>query len=382
MLAPVYGKLDLQLESAKDSYIKTRDGRRILDFYGGHGVISLGHGHPQFVSELKDQLDSLLYYSNAVHLPWQDELASRINSLAETPGYSLFLCNSGAEAVENGLKVAAFNNNRKKIVAMKHAFHGRTSLALQCTDNPRLRTTLNQGIEVVFVEMNNPEAASEAITDEVAAVIIEGIQGVAGVFEADASYWQLLRKLCDDHGVCLIADEIQAGFGRSGDFFSFQESAIHPDIVCMAKGMGNGVAIGGITVSPKLSLQKGQLGTTFGGNPLAARAALTVTKIIEEDRLVQNAKTKGQNLAAHITSLPGVKAVRGRGLMIGIALDNIPAVHVRDYLLNEHQIICGTAQAADTLRLLPALSVTSEECAVFIEAMTDALSVLSNKKHG
>ncbi len=368
----VYAKFDLALTRALGSYLYDDKGQAILDFYSGHGVISIGHSHPHFVSKVKAQIDRLFYYSNAVDFDEQYQLCQKLGPLSGCEDYDLFLANSGAEAVENALKVASYTTGRTKVVAMLNSFHGRTSLAAQCTEASKICAPINSGIEIQFVALGDIEAAKAAIDAHTAAVIIEGIQGVGGVEEGDSSFWQALRQLTKQHGALLIADEIQSGYGRSGLFFAFQHHGIHPDVICTAKGMGNGYPVSATWVHQRFSLAQGSLGTTFGGNPLACAAATAVCEVIAEEGLIAHAAELGAFLQQGLKQLEGLHRIRGRGLMIGFDLEQ-DSYALRSRLLHQHQIITGSARRKETVRILPPLTITKPECEMFLEQLASAL---------
>lgn len=363
----VYSLWDIEPVRAKGSVVWDTNGLQYLDFYGGHAVISIGHSHPHYTSLLKNQIDKLGFYSNTVVNRLQDELCQKLGQLSGYTDYSLFLCNSGAEANENAIKLASFHTGKKRILAFKEAFHGRTSGALAVTDNPSILSPFNTGHEVTFVPLNDIVAVEEALkTNDYAAVIIEPIQGIAGIFPADIRFLEQLQALCNRLGVILIADEIQSGYGRSGKFFAHQYSSITPDIICMAKGMGNGFPIGGILISPKFEAKKGMLGTTFGGNHLACVAAIAVLDVIKEENLIDNAAKMGAYLQQQLKGCDGIKAIRGKGLMVGVQLEPEYA-GLRNKLLFENHIFTGGSKN-NVLRLLPPLSISREEIDTFIEA--------------
>ncbi len=343
-----------------------------LDLYGGHAVISVGHSHPHYVEAIQKQVEKIGFYSNSVENSLQTELAKKLGELSGYPDYSLFLANSGAEANENALKLASFHTNKKRVVAFSEAFHGRTSGAVAITDNPSVQAPFNKGHEVTFLPLNNIDAVvAEIDKGDVAAVIIEGIQGVAGIFLPTDEFLQQLSTLCKDKGVVLILDEIQSGYGRTGKFFAHQYANIKPDIITMAKGMGNGFPIGGILISPEFEAKKGLLGTTFGGNHLACAAAIAVLDILKDENLIDKAKSHGDYLIEQLESCKGVKEVRGRGLMLGIDMHPEYA-DVRNKLLFESHIFTGGAKN-NVMRLLPPLSITKEELDTFLENLNDKL---------
>ena len=363
----VYSLWDIEPVKAKGCNVWDTNGVKYLDFYGGHAVISIGHTHPHYVQLLKDQIDKIVFYSNSVVNRLQDELSEKLGELSGYIDYSLFLCNSGAEANENALKLASFKTGKKKVIAFNDAFHGRTSGAIAVTDNPAIQAPFNNGHEVVFLPLNDMGAVEEAFkADDIAAVIIEPIQGIAGIFPADIEFLQQLQTLCKKHGVILIADEIQSGYGRSGKFFAHQYANIKPDIISIAKGMGNGFPIGGILISPKFEAKEGLLGTTFGGNHLACAAAIAVLDVMKDEDLVNNAAEMGTYLQDQLKGCIGIKAIRGKGLMVGVELEPEYA-GLRNKLLFENHIFTGGAKN-NVMRLLPPLSISKDEIDIFIQA--------------
>ncbi len=363
----VYPLYDIEPVRAEGSYLWDVNGTRYLDLYGGHAVISVGHTHPRYVQALTDQLHKISFYSNSVRIPQQQELADKLTALSGLDDYALFLCNSGAEANENALKLASFHNGRKKVVAFTKSFHGRTAGAVAATDNAAIVAPINYKEHVQFAPFNNAEAARAAITDETCAVIVEGIQGVGGIQVATDAFLQTLRQRCDETGAILILDGVQCGYGRSGKFFSHQFSGIEADIISMAKGMGNGFPIGGILISPKFKASYGLLGTTFGGNHLACTAAIAVLDIMKDESLMDNATRIGAYLMAGIRQIGGFKDLRGRGLMIGIEYD-FPVDELRKTLLFKHHQFTGVA-GKNTIRLLPSLALGIDEADQFLEAL-------------
>lgn len=365
----VYPLLPVNPVSASGAIVTDEHGKTYLDFYGGHAVISVGHSHPHYKQKLKTQLDKIAFYSNAVQNPLQEELAEKLGRISGCPDYALFLCNSGAEANENALKLASFHTGRKKIVAFKGSFHGRTSAAVAATDDAKINSVLNLQHEVVFISLEDFEAAAAAIDETVAAVIVEGIQGVAGIVEPSREFLSFLRKKCNAAGAVLILDEVQSGCGRTGDFFAHTAMSVQPDLVTMAKGLGNGFPVGAVLIAPHFNAKHGLLGTTFGGNYLACTAAIAVLEIMEAESLLSNARLLGQFLSNELAKIPGVKQVRGRGLMLGIELAD-DCGPVRKKLLEEKQIFTGSSSCKKTLRLLPPLNVTLAQCEQFIEAFS------------
>jgi acetylornithine aminotransferase len=366
-LFDVYPVNDIIIDKALGSHVWDDKGTQYLDLYGGHAVISIGHTHPHYVKRLTDQLHKVGFYSNSVKMPLQEELAALLGKVSGKEDYQLFLCNSGAEANENALKLASFYNGKKKVIAFKKSFHGRTSLAVAATDNPKIVAPVNETDNVVFLPWEDEAALEEAFRQhEVSSVIIEGIQGVGGINVASESFLRKIRSLCDVHNAVFIADAVQCGYGRSGKFYSHDFAGVNADIYSMAKGMGNGFPIGGIIISPRIQPAYGMLGTTFGGNHLACAAALAVLEVMQEEKLVENAAAIGNYLMEQLRTFSQVKEVRGRGLMIGIEL---PAElsHVRKELLHKHKIFTGEAKP-NVIRLLPSLALTKAHADQFLEA--------------
>ncbi len=370
----VYPINPINIVRAQGSTVWDDRGDEYLDLYGGHAVISIGHTHPHYVATITDQLNRIGFYSNSVEIPIQRQLAAKLGAISGKSTYTLFLCNSGAEANENALKLASFHTGRKKIISFTKAFHGRTSLAVAATDNKNIVAPVNQTDNVVFLPFNDEQALSEAFNSfggEVAAVIIEGIQGVGGIREASISFLQLIRSLCDQFGAIFIADSVQCGYGRTGTFYSHDYADVEADIYSMAKGMGNGFPIGGIAISPKFHASYGLLGTTFGGNHLACAAAVAVLDVIKEENLLANAKEIGDYLIQELQKFEKVKDVRGRGLMIGIELPE-DLGHIRKELLTKNKIFTGEAKP-NVIRLLPALNITKEIADRFLTAFDERL---------
>jgi acetylornithine/N-succinyldiaminopimelate aminotransferase len=374
-LFDVYPLNDIEIVKASGSTVWDAKGQEYLDLYGGHAVISIGHTHPHYVGRLTDQLSKVGFYSNSVKIPLQVALAEKLGQVSGKVDYQLFLCNSGAEANENALKLASFYNKRKKVVAFKGAFHGRTSLAVSATDNPKIIAPVNETDNVVFLPFNDVAAlqqAFESFGEEVSSVIIEGIQGVGGIKEASVDFLKSIRSLCDQYDAVFIADSVQCGYGRTGDFYSHDYAGISADVYTMAKGMGNGFPIGGISIAPKFVPWHGMLGTTFGGNHLACAAALAVLEVIEKDQLMNNAADIGAYLIEELKKFKQVKEVRGRGLMIGIELPaELP--DVKKNLLFKHHIFTGEAKP-NVIRLLPALNLSKAQADQFLEKFTLALN--------
>lgn len=364
-LYDVYPLFDINIVRGKGCYVWDDKDEEYLDLYGGHAVISIGHSHPHYVRKMQQQLAMLGFYSNSVGNPLQQELAQRLGKASGYEDYQLFLVNSGAEANENALKLASFHTGRSRVLAAGKAFHGRTSLAVEATDNPRLIAPVNANGHVTFLPLNDLQAfEAELEKEDVAAVIIECIQGVGGIRIASDAFLQGLRKACNAHGTVLICDEIQCGYGRSGKFFAHQHAGIRPDLITVAKGIGNGFPLSGVIISPQFKPAYGQLGTTFGGNHLACTAALAVLDVIEQEGLVDNAAQVGDYLMQELKKLPGIREVRGRGLMIGIEFDG-PVKELRARLVKEEHVFTGAA-STNILRLLPPLCLSREQAADFI----------------
>jgi acetylornithine/N-succinyldiaminopimelate aminotransferase len=374
-LFDVYPLNDIIIDKAQGSYVWDDKGQKYLDLYGGHAVISVGHTNEYYVDCIEAQLRRVAFYSNSVKIPLQVQLAEKLGKVSGKEEYNLFLCNSGAEANENALKLASFYNGRKKVVAFTKAFHGRTSLAVSVTDNPNIVAPVNQTDNVVFLPFND-EAALQKYFDEngngVSSVIIEGIQGVGGINVATDSFLQLIRNLCDKYNAVYIADSVQCGYGRTGKFYSQDFSGVDADIYTMAKGMGNGFPVAGISIAPKLKAKHFILGTTFGGNHLACAAALAVLEVIEQDHLMLNAATVGDYLITALKKLPSIIEVRGKGLMIGIVLPE-ELKEVKKNLLFKHKIFTGESKP-NVIRLLPALNITKVEADIFLDAIKKELN--------
>lgn len=366
-LFQVYSLLDMEPVKAQGAYLWDKQGVEYLDFYGGHAVISIGHTHPHYVEKITDQLSKIGFYSNAVINNLQVELAEKLGPLTGYPDYELFLCNSGAEANENAVKLASFTTGRERVLAMHGAFHGRTSMAVALSDNPNIQAPVNKTANVTFINLNDVEALkAELATGEYAAVIIEPIQGVGGIRVASDEFLKTAREQCDNTGTLLIMDEVQSGFGRSGKFFAHQWSGVQADIVSMAKGIANGFPVGAIIISPKIPAKSGMLGTTFGGSHLACAAAIAVADVIKSENLVENARVMGEKIVEAIKGTSGITDIRGRGLMIGIDL-TVPQADFRKVLREKHHIMTGLT-GKYTLRLLPPLVIGDREVERFAEA--------------
>jgi acetylornithine aminotransferase len=340
-LFDVYPLSNITITKAQGSYVWNDNGVQYLDMYGGHAVISIGHSHPHWIKRLQEQMQKISFYSNSVHIPLQHELADKLGKISGKEDYQLFLCNSGAEANENAMKLASFHTGKKKIVAFTRSFHGRTSLAVAATDNPKIVAPVNETANVDFLPFNDEEALKKYFQTEgehVSAVVIEAIQGVGGINVATESFLQLIRNLCDEHNAILIADEVQCGYGRSGKFFAFDHAGVRADIYTLAKGMGNGFPVGGILIAPYIKPKHGLLGTTFGGNHLACAAAIAVLEVIEQENLIELAKQRGMYLINKLRNIKGIENVRGKGLMIGF---DVPGElkELRNSLLNDHFIL-------------------------------------------
>ena len=373
-LFDVYPINDITITRARGSYLWDNAGQQYLDMYGGHAVISIGHTHPHFVSRITHQLNQVAFYSNSIRIPLQQELADKLGKITGKEEYQLFLCNSGAEANENAMKLASFHTGRKKIVAFSKSFHGRTSLAVAVTDNPAIIAPVNQTDNVVFLPFNDVQSLVSYFNDhgqEVAAVITEGIQGVGGINIAEDAFLQKIRSVCTDYGAVFIADSVQCGYGRTGEFFSHDLAGVQADIYSMAKGMGNGFPVAGILIAPFLKPKYGLLGTTFGGNHLACAAALAVLEIIDEEKLMQNARSTGEFLISRLKKIRSLKNVRGKGLMIGFDVDGELRDLRKNLLLNQ-QVFTGEAKP-NIIRLLPSLTLRKKEAQEFLESLEEEI---------
>ena len=375
-LFDVYPLYDIEIVKALGSTVWDQKGQEYLDFYGGHAVISIGHTHPHYVKRLTDQINKVGFYSNSVKISAQQELADKLGKLSGHDDYQLFMCNSGAEANENAMKLASFHTGRKKIVAMHGSFHGRTSLAVAATDNPNIVAPVNQTENVIFVTLNDEQELEKLFAtqgDEIAAVILEGIQGVGGIRIASDDYLRKIRSLCDKYGAVYVADSVQCGCGRTGKYYSHDWAGVNADIYTMAKGIGNGFPVAAISIAPHIAPKYGMLGTTFGGNHLACAAALAVAEVMTEDKLVDNAKEMGDYLIAELKKLPNIKEVRGKGLMIGIELNEDSAPFRKQLLFDEH-VFVGSSSCKNTFRLLPALNITRENCDKLLASLKKLLA--------
>ena len=369
----VYSLYDFEPTKGEGAYVSDANGKRVLDFYGGHAVMSIGHAHPHYVSKVQEQVAKIGFYSNSVKNPLQLELAEKLGRLSGMDEYELFLVSSGAEATENALKMASFHTNRNRILAFKGAFHGRTSAAVNVTDNEKIKAPINKNFPVTFLPLNDLDAVkTELAKGDVAAIIIEGIQGVHGIYIPEPGFLEALPNLCHDHGAVLILDEVQSGYGRTGKFFAFQHSNVKPDIVAMAKGMGNGFPIGGVLIHPDFEAKPGMLGTTYGGSHLACAAGIAVLDVIEQENLLENATKMGKYLMQRMEATGLFTEVRGYGLMIGLQMEE-PIAPLRKRLLFDHDVFTGSSKDPHTIRLLPPLNVTRSQCDDLIEAFKAAL---------
>jgi len=365
----VYPLFDITPVKAKDVFIYDQNNIQYLDLYGGHAVISIGHSHPTYVKNISEQLSKLGFYSNSIQNPLQKEIAQKLGKLSNCEDYQLFLCNSGAEANENALKLASFHTDKKKVIAFKNSFHGRTSAAVSVTDNPKIIAPLNAQHNVEFIKLGDLFSVEKELQKgDVCAIIIEIIQGVGGLDESTTEFYQGLDKLCKQYNALLIADEVQSGFGRTGDFFAFQKHNITPDIISMAKGMGNGFPIGGILIHPNIKASFGLLGSTFGGNYLACSASISVLDILKDENLMKNATKMSNYFMTKVQQLPIIKTIKGRGLMLGLEFD-FPIAELRKNLIYKHHIFTGSAKNQNLLRILPPLTIQREHIDMFFTAL-------------
>ncbi len=372
-LFDVYPLFDVTPVRANDVFMYDKNGTEYLDLYGGHAVISIGHSHPTYVKNITDQVGKLGFYSNSIQNPLQIQLSTKLESISGCEGYKLFLCNSGAEANENALKLASFHTDKKKVIAFKNGFHGRTSAAVAATDNKKIVAPINAQQEVDFFALGDLKGVKKALQqNDVCAIIIECIQGVGGLDESTTEFYQGLEKLANQYGALLIADEVQSGFGRTGDFFAFQKHQINPDIISIAKGMGNGFPVGGILIHPKIKASYGMLGTTFGGNHLACVASLAVLTVLEKENLMQHVHAMSAYFLEKAKDLPKLKTIKGRGLMLGLEFD-FEVGALRKQLIFEHHIFTGSAKNPNLLRILPPLTIQKEHIDLFFEALQKEL---------
>lgn len=378
-LFDVYPINDITIVRAMGSRVWDDQDREYLDMYGGHAVISIGHTHPHYVHRITQQLNRVGFYSNSIRIPLQEELAEKLGQVSGKPDYQLFLCNSGAEANENALKLASFHTGRSKIVAFRKAFHGRTSLAVAATDNPNIVAPVNRTENIIFLPFNDEQALEDCFRtqgDQIAAVIIEGIQGVGGIHVADDAFLRSIRRLCDQYGSVYIADSVQCGYGRSGQFFSHDFAGVPADIYSMAKGMGNGFPVGGIMIAPHLPPKHFMLGTTFGGNHLACAAALAVLEVMDSEKLMENAELKGAAIMQALKAMPGLENVRGRGLMIGFDVPDALKTLKKD-LLQKGRIFTGEAKP-NVIRLLPSLALNEADTSHFLQTLRQQIADILN----
>ena len=379
-LFDVYPLYNVTPVRAKGIEVWDDKGEKYLDFYGGHAVISIGHTHPHYVKRIKEQLEQMAFYSNSVQNPLQSALAEKLGQMSGCEDYDLFMCNSGAEANENALKMASFHTGKSKVIAFTNSFHGRTSAAVAATDNPSINAPINKQQEVTFLPLNDFEAFEKTIeSQDYCAVILEAIQGVGGLDEPTTEFFQFITKKCKENNVVLIADEVQSGYGRSGKFFAFQHHldtersrSVQPDIISIAKGMGNGFPVGGILIHESFKPSYGLLGTTFGGNHLACAASLAVLEVLEDENLMANASKLGLYFKEKAAEIPEIKKVKGRGLMIGLEFD-FEVADLRKKMILEQRMFTGSAKNKKLLRFLPALNITKEDIDLFFEALKKAL---------
>jgi len=370
----VYPRFDITPVKAKGVSVFDENGKEYLDLYGGHGVISIGHSHPEYVDQINRQLQKIGFYSNSVNMPIQDELAQKLAEQSGYPEHQLFLCNSGAEANENALKLASFHTGKKKVIAFKGSFHGRTAAALNVTDNTKLSAPINKdNFEVEFIELNDKKGLTEALKNkDVCAVIVEGIQGVGGLDAPSEEFFNFLAQSCKEQEALLILDEIQSGYGRTGHFFAHQYANVQADIITMAKGMGNGFPVGGVLIDSKIEASSGLLGTTFGGNHLACAAGIAVLNTLKKESLSENVMQVSNTLISELKTISCIKNIKGKGLMLGVEFD-FPIKELRLKLLNDHQIFTGASANPNLLRILPPLNITTEEIMPFAQALKNLL---------
>ncbi|MGB8190983.1 MAG: aminotransferase class III-fold pyridoxal phosphate-dependent enzyme [Chitinophagaceae bacterium] len=380
-LFDVYPINDITITKAQGSYVWDENGVQYLDMYGGHAVISIGHGHPHWMRRIEEQLHKIAFYSNSIRIPIQQELADKLAKVSGKEDYQLFLCNSGAEATENALKLASFHNGRKKVVAFSKSFHGRTSLAVAVTDNPAIVAPVNETENVIFLPFNDEAALEECFNKngkQISSVIVEGIQGVGGIQVASASFLQKIRQLCDKYKAIYVADSVQCGYGRTGQFFSHDHAGVNADIYTMAKGMGNGFPVAGILIAPHIQPKHGMLGTTFGGNHLACAAALAVLEVIDDENLIDQAKQRGMYLMNRLKKIEGISNIRGRGLMIGFDVPE-ELKGLRQNLLFRQNVFTGESKP-NVIRLLPSLAITRKQVDEFLEALQEEINELKQEQ--
>ncbi len=374
-LFDVYPRYDVEMVKAEGVFLWDSNNHKYLDLYGGHGVISIGHTHPVYVDRLKSQLGKMAFYSNSVNIPVQESFAEELTKFSGYADYKVFLCNSGAEANENALKLASFYTGKRRVIAFKGSFHGRTSATLAVTDNPKLSSALNRStFPVDFLELNRTDQLRQAFEKEdICAVIVEGIQGVGGLDAPSPAFLKQLSETCQQKGVLLILDEIQSGYGRTGKFFAHQYAGIQPDIITMAKGMGNGFPMAGLLIHPKIKPWHGMLGTTFGGNPLACTAGLAVLKVLRQDAVLKNVLEVNKFLMNKLKEINQIKQIKGKGLMLGVEFD-FPIREIRQTLLFKHKIFTGSSADPNLLRILPPLTISKKQIALFPAALKQILS--------
>ncbi|MBS1639078.1 MAG: aspartate aminotransferase family protein [Bacteroidetes bacterium] len=380
ILFDVYPLNNITITKALGSYVWDENGVQYLDMYGGHAVISIGHTHPHWVKKIEEQLEKIAFYSNSVVIPIQQQLAEKLGKISGKEDYQLFLCNSGAEANENALKLASFHTNRKKIIAFSKSFHGRTSLAVAATDNKNIVAPVNETDNIIFLPFNDEKALQQCFNEngnKIAAVIVEGIQGVGGINIASISFLKLIRNLCNEYNAVYVADSVQCGYGRSGKFFSHDYAEVNADIYTMAKGMGNGFPIGGILIAPHIKPKHGMLGTTFGGNHLACAAALAVLEVIEQENLIEMAKQRGMYLMNKLKNIDAIKNVRGKGLMIGFDVPE-EIKDLKKKLLQSFNVFTGEAKP-NVIRLLPSLAISRKQVDEFLEVLQEAIAELKTE---
>jgi acetylornithine aminotransferase len=369
-LFKVYPLYEMTPSHAKGCYVFDKKGNKFLDLYGGHAVISIGHSHPNYISSLSNQLNKIGFYSNYIINDLQEKVAKKLIDQSNCEDYELFMCSSGAEANENALQIASFHNNKSRIIAFKNSFHGRSNAALSATDNQNIKTKLNTKIDVTFLKFNDKKSLIKEVSkSDVSAIIFESIQGVGGLDEPDTEFVKFLRETCDKYDICLIADEVQSGFGRTGDFFAFQKHDIKPDIIPMAKGMGNGFPVGGVLINKKIKAKYGMLGTTFGGNHLACSAVLSVLNTLKEENLLKNSKNLGEYFKNKLSKIKSIKKIKGRGLMLGLEFD-FDAKELRKNLIFKHSIFTGGSANKKLLRILPPLNITEHHIDMLYNALT------------
>tara|TARA_B100001175_G_scaffold76183_1_gene63631 strand:+ start:2266 stop:3393 length:1128 start_codon:yes stop_codon:yes gene_type:complete len=369
-LFKVYPLYEMTPSHAKGCYVFDKKGNKFLDLYGGHAVISIGHSHPNYLSSLSNQLNKIGFYSNYIINDLQEQVAKKLIDQSNCEDYELFMCSSGTEANENALQIASFHNNKSRIIAFKNSFHGRSNAALSATDNQNIKTKLNTKIDVTFLKFNDRESLIKEVSkSDVSAIIFESVQGVGGLDEPDTEFVKFLRETCDKYDICLIADEVQSGFGRTGDFFAFQKHDIKPDIIPMAKGMGNGFPVGGVLINKKIKAKFGMLGTTFGGNHLACSAVLSVLETIKQENLLKNSKNLGEYFKNKLSKIKSIKKIKGRGLMLGLEFD-FDAKDLRKNLIFKHNIFTGGSANKKLLRILPPLNITEHHIDMLYNALT------------